>query len=31
MRAPKDAPPAEPDQQAIRDAVIAFFDRQLKK
>ena len=31
MRAPKDAPPAEPDQQAIRDAVIAFFDKQLKK
>ena len=31
MRAPKDAPPAEPDQQAIRDAVIVFFDKQLKK
>jgi len=31
MMAAKDAPPAEPDPQAIRDAVTAFFDKHLKK
>ena len=31
MMAAKDAPPAEPDQQAIREAVAAFFDKYLKK
>jgi len=31
MTAPKDAPPAEPAPEAIRDTVTAFFDKHLKK
>ena len=31
MSAPKDAPPAEPTQEVIRDTVVAFFDKHLKK
>lgn len=31
MTAPKDAPPAQPDMQNVRDTVKAFFDKHLKK
>jgi acetyl esterase/lipase len=31
MTAPKDAPPAQPDMQTVRDTVKVFFDKHLKK